>query len=146
MVRFLAEPKFEEETNDVVGLLTLSSNLVTYRAILSPQKSADIVGQYHTFCDVYAKLNSILTPGALPPAGRIMLDAALARHQATASSVTLTILSDVGAKPRKTSARSEHRLVCPPEASDLERIAKIDEQMESFKLVTFEEYRKSTQR
>ena len=146
LLKFLAAPKFEEELNEVVGLLTLSSRFVTYRIILEPQKDPSTVEQYREFCDVYAKLNSVLSPGSPPPSGRLMVNAALAKRQATASSVTLTVFYSKGEKSEKITVRSEHRLTCPLQASDIEHIAKVREQMESFKLVTFDEYRKSVQR
>jgi hypothetical protein len=146
VVKFLAQPKFDEETNELVGLVTLSSPLVTYRIVLSPQKSPGVVEQYREFCDHYAKLNTILLPGSLPPFGRLKVDAVLAQHQATASSVTLNLTTGRAAKQQKTTIRSEHRLVCPLETSDLERTAKTRELMESLKLVSFEEYQKSVKR
>jgi hypothetical protein len=147
LIKFLAAPMFEEEMNDVAGILTLSSPLATYRVILVPQQSLQAVQQYCEFCDGSAKLNSILLPGTSPPFGRMKLDEALLKHQATPSSVMLTITTGrPGTKQTKTTVRSEHRLVLPLAPADADRITDLQTQREKSKLVTFEEYRKTTQR
>ena len=72
LVRFLAEPKFEEHFADAAGELTLSSPLVNYRLVLSPESEPSVVEQYHEFCDWYARLNALLVPGSRPPFGRLV--------------------------------------------------------------------------
>lgn len=142
LVKFLAEPKFQERVDDAAGELTLTSPLVSYRLVLSHEPSPDLVGQYHEFCDWYARLNSLLVPGSRPPFGRLMVNAALAQRQATASQVVLTVTSGKGQKPSRTTIRSEHKVVRPLGPADLDRVTQIRECLGSFNLVSFEEYRK----
>ncbi len=141
VVRFLAAPKFHERTDETSGDLILSSPLVTYRVTLAPQSNASIVTQYHEFCDYYARLNSLLSSGSRPPFGRLVVNAAMAQRNATASQVVLTIASENDPKPQ-TVVRSEHRVVDPLTQDDLERISQIREQMEGFQSVGFNQYRK----
>jgi hypothetical protein len=142
LMRFLAEPKFEERFNETTGELTFNSPLVTYQLMLSPERDPNIAGQYQEFCDYYARLNTLLAPGSRPPFGRLAVNAALAPRQATASRVTLTIDTGRGGKQKRDTVRSEHRVVRPLEPADLDRVAKTKELMNSLKLVSFEDYRK----
>lgn len=142
VVRFLAEPKFEERVDDATGKVTLTSPWVTYRLVLSPQSDPEVVAQYHEFCDYYARLNALLIPGSRPPFGRLVVNAAMARQQATASEVLLSVTPAKGAKQPPTTARSEHRLAQPLEPDDLEQVARTRQHMGSFKLVSFDQYQK----
>jgi hypothetical protein len=122
--------------------LTLSSPEITYRLTLTPEPSKSVVEQYHDFCDWYARLNTLLVPGSRPPFGRLVVNAALAKRQATASEVLLTIRVGKGPSRSETTIRSEHRLVRPLEPADLERVARTRDRMGRFKPVSFDQYRK----
>lgn len=144
VVQFLAKPNFQESSNEAAGELTLASPLVTYRVILSPEPNPSIVNQYHEFCDYYARLNALLSSGSRPPFGRLVVNAALAQRQATASEVFLTtVVSGKGLKQQRIDIRSKHRVVCPLEQTDLDQVAKIRQQMDDFKPISFSEYRKT---
>ena len=82
LVKLLAEPKFQERSDEAADELTLNSPWVSYRLTLAHEASPSVVEQYHEFCDWYARLNALLTPGSLPPFGRLVVDAALAKRQA----------------------------------------------------------------
>jgi hypothetical protein len=142
--RFLADPKFDEHS-DNGDELTLTSPWVTYRVTMARQTDQELVTQYRESCDWYARLNALLVPGSRPPAGRLMLNAALAQRQATASHTVLTLASGKGGK-QKTTIRSEHELIRPLEEADLKRVTQTRECMDVFKLVSFEQYRKADPR
>jgi len=143
LVKFLAEPKFHEQSDEAAGELTLSSPWITYRMTLSHEANPSIVEQCHEFSDWLARLKELLVPGSPPPFGRLVVNAALAQRQATASQVVLTLTSGKAGQPEQaTTFRSEHRLIRPLAAADLERVAQTREFTTSFKLVKFEEYRK----
>jgi hypothetical protein len=140
VIQFVADPKFEEKFDESAGKLTLSSPLVTYALVLSPCQSAAPAGQYREFSDWYARLNLLLTPGALPPFARLAVNAAVAKRKAIASQVTLTITSPkLG---RRQTIRSTHRVVRPLTAADIEQVDRISKAMTDFKPVDFEKYRK----
>jgi hypothetical protein len=140
LIQFMADPKFEEKFDESAGKLTLGSRLVNYTLVLSSGPSAAAAGQYREFSDWYARLNLLLTPGALPPFGRLAVNAAVAKRKAIASQVTLTITS--AKSGRRQTIRSTHRVVRPLAAADLEQVARIRKAMTDFKPVDFEKYRK----
>jgi hypothetical protein len=142
LVRFLAEPKFQEQAG-AAGELILGSPMITYRLMLSRETDETVVEQYHEFCDQYARLNALL--GAPPPFGRLVVNAAMAQRHAVASQVVLTVHGGSGAKTQ-TTVRTEHRLVRPLESGDLQQVAESRQYMSSFKLVGFDQYRKAAAR
>lgn len=121
--------------------MTLGSPLVTYKLVLSTAESEAAAGQYRDFSDWYARLNTLLTPGALPPFGRLAVNAAVAKRKAIASQVTLTISS--AKSGRRQTVRSTHQIVHQLAPTDLDRVAQIRKAMTDFKPVSFEKYRKS---
>jgi hypothetical protein len=147
LVKFLAEPKFEEQYDAARGELTLGSPLVSYRLVLAAEANQEAVEQYREFSDWYARLNTLLVPGSRPPFGRLAANAALAKRQAMASQVFLTI-SPPQLSPGKpaTTIRSEHRLVRPLAPADLQRVARLRAVLTDLKLVSFEQYRKAQPR
>ena len=142
LMKFLAEPKFQERSDEATHELTLSSPWISYRLVLAPESSPSVVEQYHEFCDWYARLNTLLVPGSRPPFGRLVVNAAVAKRQATASHILLTVVSGNETKQQRTTIRSEHRVVRPLDPADLDRVAQARESLSSFKLVDFKQYRK----
>jgi hypothetical protein len=146
LVKFLSSPKFEEHFDKTPGELTLSSPWITYRLKLLPEKDPATVEQYHEFSDGYKLLNSILSPGSLPPFGRLMVNDALAKHQSMASQVEMTFFPPgKGTNRQQITVRSTHNVVPLLTSTDLELVAKSREYLNSFKLVNFEQYRKIEQ-
>jgi hypothetical protein len=141
LIEFLADPKFQEQYDQPSGELTLSGPLVSYRVALLTGEREVAVGQYREFSDWYAKLNVLLTPGALPPFGRLAVNAAIANRKAIASQVVLTMSSPKTG--RRQTIRSTHEIAHRLTPVDLDRVARIRKSMTEFKLVDFEKYRKS---
>jgi hypothetical protein len=146
LVKFLSSPRFEERFDESAGELTLSSPLISYRLRLLPESDPTIVEQYHEFSDGYAQLNAMLSPGSRPPFGRLMVNAALAKRQSMASQVVLTFTQGKEANRQQITVRSTHGVVRPLTSADLQAVAKTREDMGSFKLISFEQYRKIGQR
>ena len=146
LVKFLSSPRFEERFDEAAGELTLSSPLVSYRLRLLPESDQATVEQYHEFSDGYVQLNAMLAPGSRPPFGRLVLNAALAKRQAMASQVELTFTQGKASNRQQVTIRSTHSVVRPLVSADLELVAKTRESLGSFKLVSFEQYRKIEQR
>jgi len=141
LLEFLAAPKFQERFDEPSGELTLSSPLVSYRLVLLAGQSEAAVQQYREFSDWYARLNTLLTPGAMPPFGRLAVNAAIAKRKAIASQVTLTISS--AKSGHRQTIRSTHQVVRRLTQVDLDRVAQIRKAINDFKPVDFEKYRKS---
>ena len=146
LLKFLADPKFQERFDSSGRELTLDSLLVSYRLTLSPQKSPALVEQYRDFSDWYSRLNALTAPTSWPPQARMAINAALADHKAIASQIIRTVSSGESPGGQRTVVRSEHCLFRPLTAADLERVKQSREEMSTFKAVSFEQYRKLTPR
>lgn len=143
LIKFLAAPKFREHFDQTKGTLTLDSPLVVYRLTLLSEQDPRVVAQYHEFSDWYSRLNALLSPGSRPPFGRLVVNAALAQRNATASKVVLRLSSDGASGRGTTTIRSEHRLIRTLSKVDLERVNQARKQMVGFKSVGFAQYRKT---
>ena len=144
VVRFLAEPKFQEQFNESAGELTLSSPLLSYRLLLAREPNRNVVQQYHEFCDWCARLDALLSPRVGPPFGRLVVNAAIAKRQAIASEVFLTVATGKAADQQRVTIRSQHHVTSPLNAADLERVEQSRKAMGNLKLVSFDEYRKAS--
>ncbi len=140
-----AEPAFQEHFDATANELTFSSRWLNYRVVLETEANQEVVAQYRDFCDWDARLNALLTPGMLPPFGRLQVNAAVAQRRAVAGQVFLTISSPKAAQP-PTKIRSEHHLVRPLSADDLDRIKHLRASLDDLKSVSFDEYRKPARR
>jgi hypothetical protein len=142
VTRFLADPKFAETYDPANDELSLASPSVTYRIVAAMPKNESIVGQYRDFSDNYTRLNAMLNPGSRPPFARLQANEALARHEAVAREVSLTIVSVKNGAPEKSILRSTHDLATSLSASDLEQIEKAGEARANFKVVPLSKYEK----
>jgi len=140
-IRFRAAPQFEEQFDAASGQLTLSSPWMTYRLMLEGGVGKEIATQYRTFSDWYARVNTLLQPGAMPAEARLLVNAALWKYQSIAKEVHLTIIPKKTFPPKKVELRSEHHLIREVAETDLDRMAQTRQFMEIFKPVSFEQYR-----
>lgn len=144
LLKFLITPKFLEQFDTTSQVQTFSSPMVVYRLTLSPQPTSDaMVDQYREFCDWSAKLNAMLSSGGRPPFARIHINEVVAKRKAIASQVLLTIQTT---KAEPTTIRSTHQINAQLTPADLQGLAKINEAMTEYKLVTFEQYRKADEK
>jgi hypothetical protein len=143
LIRFLAEPVFEERFDKIRHELTLTSDLVNYRAIVTSAENAAMANEYREFSDWYARLNALLTPGARPPYARLKLNEAIARHETIAREVIFSVTSLKGGKRQTTTFRSEHNLSNTLTPTDMERVESAKQAMIHYNLVPFEKYSQS---
>ncbi|MGA2031111.1 MAG: hypothetical protein ABSG68_02540 [Thermoguttaceae bacterium] len=144
---FLADPKFTEQYAADSHELTLASPMMTYQVKFSDPGTGTIAQQYREFSDWYARLNTMLIPGARPPFARLLVNEALAKHGAMAEEVRLTVAwtppttnRPVEAKPM--TMRSRHRLLSHLSSADMSRVSETRGCMRTFTAVAFEQYRK----
>lgn len=143
LVQFLANPTFEQQTNEKLDELILRSTLVNYRITMSRDVSPEMVQQYREFSDWSARLSMLLTPGALPPFGSLQVHAALAEQKAIPVQVMRDTSSGKGKKPQRISLRSERRIVRPLTPEDLERVSQAQDAVATFELLDFQAYCKA---
>jgi hypothetical protein len=140
MVNFLGAPRFEEKYDPNTGELALTSMWMSYRVRLQPAEMA-VTQQYREFSDWQVRLNTVLSPGGRPPFARLALNEAIARHQATACEVHLTLTLKPNSPSKQMIVRSQHVLSALA-ADDVGRVNRIGEFMRSFQPVAFDQYRK----
>jgi hypothetical protein len=143
LIKFLADPIFNEQYSTTTQELKLESNLVTYKVAIVSAKSPATAVQYREFTDLSAKLNSILIRGARPPFARLHLNELIAQHGAIPREVTLTINTVEKDIPHTATVRSEHQFSITLTNADMDRIKRARQAMNSYKSVTFEKYRQS---
>jgi len=136
--RWLADPSFEESFDRENAELTLKSPLITYRVQVQAT-DATVATQYHEFSDWYAQLNFVLNPKSRPPFPRMMLNDAIDRHQGIAKEVHLVAASSPKDVPVKITSR--HQLSTQLDSTDASRVAEARKHLQSFRSVSFREYR-----
>jgi hypothetical protein len=146
LIRFFADPKFEETFDAGRGELSLTSPLVTYRLTGEVVKDPVVFAEYREFSDGYSKLNAALNPGSRPPQARLQVNQALARYELMAKEVVLTLITIKSETNQKTVLRSEHDFSLNLTAADLDRIHNARESMNSFKTLTYEKFQKNRTR
>lgn len=139
-LRFLADPKFDEQYDRTAGDLAFTSPWLTYRLTAVDAESEEISRQYREFSDWYGRLNTMINVGARPPFARIIVNKALEDRQQFAREVHLTLRPEEGLLPKRITIRSEHRLIRRLVESDRDRVAQTDQFMAIFKPVSFTEY------
>ncbi len=141
LLRFLANPRFDEQYDASSGKLILSSEFVTYELATDSAESVEICRDYRQFCDWYCQLNTLLNPGSRPPFARMAVNAALERHQRFPKQVELTLRLN-RFPPRRLTVHSEHQLVRKLVDSDRDRVAQTNQYLAIFNPVAFDEYQK----
>ncbi len=101
--RWLVDPSFDESFDRAKAELTLKSDTITYRAQIETADPAVAI-QYHEFSDWYTQLNLALNPSSRPPFPRMMLNAAIERHQGVAKEVHLAAAAGPQARRSRSPA------------------------------------------
>ena len=140
LLRFTAQPSFQQQYDRKSGEMTFSSPHLTYRLATETAASAELAKQYWTFSDWYARLNSATSAAALPPFARLAVNESLAEHQLLPRRVELTI------RPAKTDGdqpvvlRTEHRMRSGLSTSDVDRIDRTATYLHTFRTVSFKQF------
>jgi hypothetical protein len=79
LLKFAANPQFEETFDAERGSLTLANPEWTYRVATIEAEDAAALQRYHDFTDRFAELSSMMY-NSPPPGPRLALNAALAKH------------------------------------------------------------------
>ena len=140
LLKFAAEPSFDQSLDNATGELVFSSPFLTYRISTVKAGSDDIARQYLEFSNSYARLNALTNPGSTPPFPRLKVDEALYLSHAIPTKVQLTLpaRSRFGGKP--TVVRSEHSVNWRLLESDRQRIQEAEEFLVTFTPLTLERY------
>lgn len=93
LLKFSANPKFEETFDDSTGQLTLSSPTWTYHVATVPAEFPTALTRFREFSDWYARLNTMMH-GTPPPMPRLKLNEALTRHAVVPVEIRRTVSED----------------------------------------------------
>lgn len=143
LLRFMANPKFEEEFDEAAGELVFKSPWMTYRVATAPAESEAIGRQYREFSDWSTRLNARLNPGSRLPFARLEVNQVLEKRQELPREVKLAIQAKKGLPSQKHLARSEHSLTTRLSQADRDRIGQTEQFISIFQPVGFEQYQKN---
>ncbi len=140
LLKFAAEPSFDQSLDSASNELVFTSPFLTYRVGTIKAGTDDIARQYLEFSDSYARLNAMTNPGSTPPFPRLKIDKALFISHAVPEKVQLTMppRSRFGGKP--TIVRSEHRVNWRLLESDQQKIQEAEAFLVTFTPLTLERY------
>ncbi|NOY30724.1 MAG: hypothetical protein GXP28_11315 [Planctomycetes bacterium] len=79
LLKFAAEPTFEQQFDEASGMLSLESENWQYQVATVPAENATMLARYREFTDWYTRLNTMMH-GNPPPGPRLELNAALQTH------------------------------------------------------------------
>jgi hypothetical protein len=140
-LKFLADPKFEKSLDENTGERIFDSPWMTYRVTAVRTSNPGIASQYAAFSDWYGRLNTRINPGSRPPFARMIVNAELDREQLFPEKVHLTLRPNAGGLlAKKTTLRSEHKLVRQLVESDRRQVAQTDQYLAIFQPLSFREY------
>jgi hypothetical protein len=141
LLSFLAEPTFDERWDEAAGELTMSSNWMSYLVKTTEAKQEDAVSRYSAYSAWQAKLNTVIRPGSFPPFARLLLNAALEKHDRLPVEVELTRYAQNPIK-RQLTIRAQHRWQWRLLDRDLKRVEEANNHLVTFEAVSLPEYLK----
>lgn len=134
LLKFSAEPEFDETFDSKSGDLTLANKQWTYRVATVAAEDKDALKRYKAFTDRYAELTSMLenTP---PPRPRLALNEALVKHGVAPVEIRRTIGGD-----EKNLVRAAHLFTWRLSRDDRARLDEARQQVASFEKVENKEF------
>jgi len=128
LLKFSAEPVFEETFDAGTGQLTLDNEQWKYTVATVPAEDIKALGQYRQFIDWYTRLN-VMMHGAPPPGPRLALNAALEKHGVVPVEIRRTVNND------STSLRATHLFSWRLSREDRSRLEEVRTQLANFEKV-----------
>jgi len=144
-LRFMADPKLEESTDEETGELLLDSRYLKYRVATTKAPNEAVAARYHEFSDWYAKLNSADNVAAPPPFARLQLNQLLAQRGEIPTAVSLTLSPPRGKGRREVLLRSKHHLQGQLAASDEQQIRRANDMIHAFRKVSLTDFVSATE-
>jgi hypothetical protein len=134
LLKFAADPKFEETFDLEHGSLTLVNPEWTYRVATIPAEDEAALERYREFTDRYAELSTMMY-NSPPPGPRLALNAALAKHHVVPVEIHRTIGGE-----NKNPVRAAHLFSWRLSREDRTRIDEAQTFLANFKKVDNEEF------
>jgi hypothetical protein len=130
LLKFSAEPRFEETFDSESGSLTLASPQWTYKVATVRGDDKAALARYRDFIDRYTALTSMLNSTPVPPGPRLALNAALDKHQVVPVEIRRTLDGD-----EKNQIRAAHLFSWRLSREDRARIDDAQASLANFKKV-----------
>ena len=128
LLKFSADPEFEEKFEATTGQLTLGSPQWTYTVATVPAQDAKTLAQYRQFIDWYTRLN-VMMHGPPPPGPRLALNAALEKHGVVPVEIRRTVES------QSTTLRATHLFSWRLSREDRAQLEEVRKHLANFKKV-----------
>ena len=133
LLKFSAEPTFDEEFDEESGTLSLHSESWQYKVATVPSEDPNTLVRYREFTDWYTRLNTMMH-GNPPPGPRLKLNAALQSHGVVPVEIHRTVDSQA------TSVRATHLFTWRLSREDRARLDQVRRYLTSFKKVNNEDF------
>ena len=144
LVRFAAKPQFQEVFDDSTGDLSLVSDVLIYRLSTTEAKDEQRVTLHWEYSDWRALLHALTNARSTPPFPRLSLNASLARYQRLPHEIRVILPAHKERKKNDETLRTQHRIDWRWSKQDRERVNNVENQLATYKLVDYAEFRKMT--
>lgn len=138
LLKFAADPEFDQLYDEESGVLTLESDPMTYRLATVPVERSEAWRDLRNYFDGFAKLNCILA-SSMPPMPRLAVNDALEKRNVVPVEVNLEIDGD-----EDQQLRAEHLFTWMLSKNDRARITLVGEQVVNFRDVSNKEFRRES--
>lgn len=137
LLKFSANPDFIEAFNEREKTLTLTNDRMKYRLLTIP--CTEVASQqYKEFSDWYVRAAARMHQGPILPFPRLMVNAALARHQVIPAEVHLEVPASPG--HQQLVVHSKHEVLFLLSQKDRQEIEKAKQYLAEYKKVDFKEF------
>jgi len=133
LLKFSADPTFEEQFDEETGALSLESKAWQYKVATVPTENAAMLARYREFTDWYTRLNTMMN-GNPPPGPRLELNAALQTHSVVPVEIHRKIDS------QSAEVRATHLFTWRLSREDRARLDQARRYLTSFEKVNNEKY------
>lgn len=128
LMKFSADPKFEEAFDEETGLLSLTSKLWEYHVATVPAENPKALAKYREFIDWYTRLNTMMNSSP-PPGPRLELNSALEKHGVVPVEIRRTLTSN------KSTLRAVHTFTWRLSREDKVRLEEVRKHLANFRKV-----------
>jgi len=133
LLKFAADPTFEQQFDEESGTLSLESENWQYRVATVPAENATMLARYREFTDWYTRLNTMMH-GNPPPGPRLELNAALQTHGVVPVEIHRKVDS------QSTKVRATHLFTWRLSREDRARLDQANRYLTSFEKVDNEAF------
>ncbi len=140
LLKFSAEPHFEQSLDTKSGDMVFSSTYMTYQVATQKSPLETAAKQYREFADASARLNARVNRGSMPPFPRLAVNEVLVSADLIPQSVQLTELPRQRVTGSTLTVRSEHQAFWRLVDSDRRRIDETASSLVTYTQVSLDEY------